>query len=63
MAFDNGGPNLSILSISTILTCIKMWMKFRFVNSAQYYSDVITCLVSIASKLISCKIQNTFFKL
>jgi S1-C subfamily serine protease len=28
MAIDNGGPNLSILSISTILTCIKMWMKF-----------------------------------
>ncbi|TKW24028.1 hypothetical protein SEVIR_3G025450v4 [Setaria viridis] len=28
MAFDNGGPNLSILSISTILTYIEMWMKF-----------------------------------
>ncbi|CAN6269659.1 unnamed protein product [Urochloa humidicola] len=28
MAFDNGGPYVSILSISTIQTCIEMWMKF-----------------------------------
>ncbi|CAO2036927.1 unnamed protein product [Urochloa humidicola] len=28
MAFDNGGQYVSILSISTIHTCIEMWMKF-----------------------------------
>ncbi|CAN6269710.1 unnamed protein product [Urochloa humidicola] len=28
MAFDHGDPNTSILAISTILTCIKMWMQF-----------------------------------
>lgn len=32
MTFDDGGPHCSILAISTILTCIEMWMKFRFVN-------------------------------
>lgn len=61
MAFDNGGPNLSILSISTILTYIEMWMKFRFVNFAQCCADVITCLMSITSKLIGFKIQHNFF--
>jgi hypothetical protein len=32
MTFDNGGPHANIFAISTILTCIEMWMKFRFAN-------------------------------
>jgi hypothetical protein len=31
MAFF-GTPNYAVLSISTIMTCIEMWLKFRFVN-------------------------------
>lgn len=46
MAFDNGGPNTSILGISIIVTCIEMWMKFRlFVNPFSLLhtcTDVIT---------------------
>lgn len=32
MVFTVIGPKPSILSISTILTCIEMWLKFRFVD-------------------------------
>jgi len=32
MTLDNSGEHANILAISTILTCIEMWMKFRFAN-------------------------------
>jgi len=32
MTLDNSGEHANILDISTILTCIEMWMKFRFAN-------------------------------
>lgn len=31
----------SIIAISTIMTCIKMWLKFRFVNPFCNCIDVI----------------------
>ena len=32
MTFDNVGSHANIFAISTVLTCIEMWMKFRFAN-------------------------------
>lgn len=41
MAFETIGPKSSILAISTILTCIEMWSRFRFVNSPRCCIDGI----------------------
>jgi len=39
MAFVSLKP--SILVISTIMTCIEMWLKFRFVNPFCHCIDII----------------------
>ena len=39
MTFVNSKP--SILAISTIITCIEMWLKFRFVNPFCHCIDII----------------------
>jgi hypothetical protein len=33
MVFSNNIKQPHILAMSTIFTCMEMWMKFRFVNS------------------------------
>ena len=52
MTFDNVGSHANIFAISTILTCIEMWLKFRFAKTLTFShccTDVITWLISITS--------------